>query len=191
MKLFNDVSTPTLKLTFLTIFFGLTFVIITPLFYLTDFVENLNNNFIGFNYIFKNRLNIGNSIDIYYSFRTILLIPILEELYYRRIIQKMISEKYNSVIAILISSLLFSLGHMDIEHIYMAFISGIILGYFYLKTKNIIMPILLHSLFNILILISKEKIVYLEGLNYFYLIIYPIAIYIIIHLTKKVVKISN
>lgn len=74
----------------------------------------------------------------------------LEEIYFRRIIsQKLYNEKGFSK-AIWISSLIFSIAHILSDNgLFGAFIGGIVLGYIYLKTKNIWLSILTHLTFNL------------------------------------------
>lgn len=114
--------------------------------------------------------------------------PILEELYYRRILLNSISIKFNSFIAILISSLLFSIGHLDFENTFQFFIMGLILGYFYLKTKKIGLSILLHAFINFFGIFILYKDISLEGFNRLYLVFYLVVIVLIIFLFKRCLK---
>ena len=74
----------------------------------------------------------------------------LEEIYFRRIItQKLFNNKGFSK-AIWVSALIFSIAHIYSDNgLLGVFIGGLVLGYIYLKTKNIWMTILTHLGYNI------------------------------------------
>ncbi|WP_223552284.1 CPBP family intramembrane glutamic endopeptidase [Aestuariivivens sp. NBU2969] len=74
----------------------------------------------------------------------------LEEIYFRRIIsQKLFNEKGFSK-AIWISALIFSFAHIFSENgLFGPFVGGIVLGYIYLKTRNIWLSFLTHLAFNL------------------------------------------
>ncbi len=83
---------------------------------------------------------------IYYI--SIALFPsIFEELFLRGYILNLLSP-YGKFSAIIISSLIFSLMHPNIEQVLSAFLSSLILSWLYLKTNNILVPILSHLLNN-------------------------------------------
>lgn len=79
--------------------------------------------------------------------------PISEEILFRRVIYSSMKEQTNSVlIAIILSSLLFSYMHLYdvyfIEFFAIRFFLGVVLAVCYEKTNNIIFPIILHSTYN-------------------------------------------
>lgn len=88
--------------------------------------------------------------------------PIFEEIIFRGIILNGMFRKLNSkVIAIIISSLLFALMHMNLVQGINAFLLGILLGYIYLKTKSIHLSIFAHFINNtigIMISVYMEKL---------------------------------
>lgn len=87
----------------------------------------------------------------YYSlFRILFLTVVLEEIFYRKIILSSLLEKYNPFVSILISSILFSIGHTDFDNSIYYLIGGILIGTFYWKTRNIYLTILLHMFTNFL-----------------------------------------
>lgn len=103
----------------------------------------------------KNWTNITQEPTFFKSyrfFRVLLWVPILEELFYRKIIFSKLLEKYNVYIAMLFSSLLFSLGHLDLDNIFVFFIYGIFLGLVYYKFRHIYYSISLHIFINFLTL---------------------------------------
>lgn len=70
--------------------------------------------------------------------------PILEELIFRKIIFGSLHKRMNFFFAVLISSLLFSVLHLELPHLLIYFAMGVALAYVYVKTKRIIVPILVH-----------------------------------------------
>ena len=104
---------------------------------------------------FINRLTI-NSISF------VLLIPISEELFFRNYIQEGLQKNYNPFIAILVTSILFSLLHLKILNLvfndgvlntYLAFstfFGGLMTGTIYYFSKSILPAIILHCIWNLL-----------------------------------------
>ncbi len=84
------------------------------------------------------------------------LLPALgEEIIFRGIVQKtLVKELANPHIAILISSFLFGLTHMQLERLIPLTVLGAFLGYSYHYTGRLIVPILLHLINNSLQVIS-------------------------------------
>ena len=79
----------------------------------------------------------------------VIIVPIIEEIAARKLLIDAISKKYNDKVALLSSSLIFTLLHgWGIKLIYI-FLGGVALAYVYIKTKNIMVPIVLHSINNL------------------------------------------
>ncbi|MCF6409358.1 CPBP family intramembrane glutamic endopeptidase [Pseudalkalibacillus salsuginis] len=79
----------------------------------------------------------------------VLIAPIVEELVFRGTLLQKLRFKYGNTAGILVTSAIFSLIHMNsgmIGH----FTLGVFLSIFYLKTKNIWVPIICHALNNFL-----------------------------------------
>lgn len=92
-----------------------------------------------------------------------LLIGVAEEGMYRGILMGALLKKTKPVIAILISSVMFSLLHLlnllggldsseVVNQMIFTFIMGLFLGSVYFYTKNILFPILFHSIWDYIIL---------------------------------------
>lgn len=77
----------------------------------------------------------------------IILAPIAEELYFRGYLLNKLSSKKNLACAIIFSSLLFSILHIN-SFILPQFFGGIFYSLVYIKTRKLIIPIILHSLHN-------------------------------------------
>lgn len=78
------------------------------------------------------------------------LAPIWEEIFFRGILLRRFTLKWSPQKSIIISSILFGLIHVNPLNVFFAFFIGCLLGYVYLKTKSIIVPILVHSFSNFL-----------------------------------------
>lgn len=103
-------------------------------------------------------LGYGKGIErsLYDYFSIMLIAPVVEELFFRKFLLGKLLEKNRVRIALLISSLCFSIIHLEtINNIIPAFISGIILGFIYLKTKRLGYSIMLHFLFNLIIILTE------------------------------------
>ena len=74
--------------------------------------------------------------------------PILEELIFRKIIFGSLYKKVNFFWAALISSLIFGVLHMEVLHLLIYATMGFVFAYLYVKTKRIIVPIIVHMTLN-------------------------------------------
>lgn len=85
-----------------------------------------------------------------------LMYPIMEELIFRFFWLNKLNDKYSIFLSILISSLGFSISHFfsDIGLIY-PFLFGILIGYSFLKFKNIYLCIIFHIFYNSSILFAN------------------------------------
>lgn len=161
-------------------------ILVQPFFYI-DLLNNINENKILIMYFNVSNITSYNySIsNIFYLAKVILIFPILEEFYYRFLIQNTIKKNTNAFIAILISSILFAIGHMDLKMLIPAFCTGLLLGYIYFKTNNIIISILIHMVFNAQITFSEKLFIEVGGFKNLYFLIYPLVIIVIIYLVSK------
>jgi uncharacterized protein len=81
--------------------------------------------------------------------------PIVEELIFRGLILHGLRKNYTATTAIFISALLFSLFHLNPWQMPATFVLGLLLGWIMLRTRNIILAILGHSLNNFLVLLNN------------------------------------
>lgn len=172
----------------------LTFVIkfLIPFFTLTSFFPDLLENkmkifgFQSYNFLMK----INEHTQLHYDVSSLIVAPFFEEILFRGIFIKKITEKYSPAIAILFSSLLFGLYHMDFEQSVYAFFIGIILGIIYFKTKNLSLVIVIHFLNNLLSLFLVEKTIHLMGLNVLLFCTYPVLLFLLYVIIKKLISIN-
>lgn len=94
----------------------------------------------------------GVDPDFFYrSISTLLIAPIVEELFFRKFLISRLIKKYSKHTALIVSAILFAAIHWEtLSNLVPAFIFGIIGGTIYLKTRKISYLILLHFLYNFL-----------------------------------------
>ena len=87
-------------------------------------------------------------LSIINSFMIAIFAAVCEEVFFRGILCKYISEFKGKVVGIIISSIIFSAFHCirnpDIKNLIFIFCMGIILSYFFLKTKSLYLSIAIH-----------------------------------------------
>lgn len=109
--------------------------------------------------------------------------PIVEELIFRGLILKGFRRNYNAFTAVTISALLFALFHLNPWQFPATFLLGLFLGWLVVRTNNILLAILGHSIHNFLVLAS---ITWFEKIhsNAFYLMeknkIYYVSILVVL-----------
>ena len=104
-------------------------------------------------------LNINTQLDYQFVIRAIpalVIAPIFEELIFRKYFIDGLVKKYSFVKSILYSSLCFALYHLpNFSNLLPTFFLGLVAGYLYVKSKKIIIPIILHFLLNFNIALLK------------------------------------
>lgn len=85
---------------------------------------------------------------------TSIVAPIFEEVIYRGIILEQLNRRYGMIKAIVVSSLLFGIMHLNIEQGINGFFIGMVLGFIYIKTNSLLLSIFLHLANNSLVIIS-------------------------------------
>lgn len=92
---------------------------------------------------------------VFSGFAVLIISPIFEELFFRRLIFNKLYKKYTLNTSIIISSICFALIHLpNYRNLIPTFIFGIICCIIYVKTKRIIYPIILHFFGNLTWLLS-------------------------------------
>ena len=124
------------------------FLIVIRFFYYEKFLEI---------YAEFEKLNTANFFDsvrypILKIINLLLLVPVFEEIIYRRFLFYSLRKKHSFFKASVISSIIFTLFHVD--KLIMVFIGSMFLSYVFEKEKNIILNILIHSFVNLLFLVS-------------------------------------
>lgn len=99
-----------------------------------------------------------------------IIAPILEELIFRKILFGTFVKKMNFFFAALLSSLIFAVLHLDFTHLLIYFTMGVVFAYLYVKTKRVIVPIIVHMTLNSIavlgqLLIDPEMLEKLEQME--------------------------
>ncbi len=81
--------------------------------------------------------------------------PILEEIVFRKIIFGSLYNRMPFFFAALISSLIFSIAHTELEHTILYAAMGFTFAFLYVKTKRIIVPIIAHVSMNTFVVLMQ------------------------------------
>jgi len=92
--------------------------------------------------------------SLFTAISLILVGPIIEELYFRRIILLELTEGYGLLVAVLISSVFWTVIHSYNIWLHI-FISSIVISIVFIATKNILYPIIVHGLSNMMVWIVE------------------------------------
>lgn len=96
----------------------------------------------------KNNLNETQNGMLFYL-QILIFAPLLEEIIFRKILFTGLNKKYNIYVALINSSLIFSLIHFNFLQSFETFFGGLLIGWIYFKTKSLIYPIIAHFLNNL------------------------------------------
>ncbi|HYQ58582.1 MAG TPA: type II CAAX endopeptidase family protein [Draconibacterium sp.] len=103
--------------------------------------------------------------------------PIVEELIFRGLVFNGFRRNYNGFVAVFMSALLFSLFHLNPWQMPATFVLGLLLGWLMLRTNNIVVAIIGHSINNAMVLLTvnywepiHEHSIYLMEHNNFLLL---------------------
>ena len=80
-------------------------------------------------------------------FIIVICAPIMEELLFRKVLISRTAQ-YGEGVSIVLSGITFGLFHGNLNQFTYAFVLGIFFGFIYIKTKNIVYPIILHIIIN-------------------------------------------
>lgn len=121
---------------------------------------------------------------LFLAIGSFVVIPIVEELFYRGYIQTRLAEDFGGLAAVLISSAIFAFGHVQyvylgvygISNLIALIIASLALGYLYHRTKSLIPSIVLHAIANI------------PAIGLWQFILPPIMILIVVAYRRPLVK---
>lgn len=88
------------------------------------------------------------------ALKVVVLAPIIEEILFRGIIMHGLMRNYRSWYAVLLSGLLFSLFHLNPWQMTYTFFLGLLLGWLMVRTRSLPLTILVHSINNLIVLLS-------------------------------------
>lgn len=81
--------------------------------------------------------------------------PICEEYIFRVLVIKRLTIKVKMSTAVVVSAFIFGIYHMNLMQGVYAVMMGLIIGYVYMKEKNILIPVLMHASANITIILLE------------------------------------
>jgi len=147
-----------IKYLLFAVILGIGFVYIQPILGII-FNHEFSTNIYDFKFLFE-KLKSINTLDL------ILLTPIVEELFFRNLIQKRLSKNYKPIISIVVTGFLFSMIHIpfpalfieyidfSLYHAYFALFGGLLCGIIYYKSESTFPSILFHMIWNLMIIIT-------------------------------------
>lgn len=108
----------------------------------------------------ENTEQIMDIMDIAPAFVVIpaILAPILEEIVFRKVIFGAFYKRMGFFMAAILSSLIFGIIHLDLTHLLIYTAMGFVFAFLYVKTKRIIVPIIVHMGMNTLTVIAQSSI---------------------------------
>jgi len=119
-------------------------------------------NMIIFKYNTSNEIVEMNKLFLILS--SVIVGPFVEELLFRNVLVNKLLGFNSKLITILMASFIFAIVHNGLYNIIYTFILGIILNIVYLKGKNLLYPLIIHSFANLIVL-------FLVGYNFYILIL--------------------
>ncbi len=105
----------------------------------------------GGNYIYsvRKKLNMGHfPFDLVPFIKLVILGPTAEELFFRGFLLQRLSFRWGLKAGLFISAVIFAVAH---PNMFSSLIAGLLTALIYIKTQNILAPILYHTLYNVLI----------------------------------------
>lgn len=85
-----------------------------------------------------------------------ILAPILEEIVFRKVIFGSLYKRMGFFMAAIVSSLIFGVIHLDLTHLLIYTAMGFVFAFLYVKTKRIIVPIIVHMGMNTLTVLAQS-----------------------------------
>lgn len=106
--------------------------------------------------------NLVKSDNFFLPFLSVaVLAPLSEELYFRGMIYPVARKRFGPFWGMVISGLFFGSMHLDIYRLIPISAGGMVLAYYYEKTGSLISPMLAHSIWNSIMMLSLYMVKYL------------------------------
>ena len=138
------------------------------MFVLVEITQYLTNLIIGSEHFVSDDLKVRYALNYLLIVPVVAIItPIVEESVFRGyFLRTMLRNKISPFLAILLQAILFTVAHLSFRNAPGIFVAGIILGYLAYSFYSIVPGIIIHSIFNILVLVDinvpqiRERIIY-------------------------------
>lgn len=115
---------------------------------------------------------------LFLVFSSVIVGPLVEELLFRNVLVNKLLSFNNRVVTILLASFIFAIMHSGILNIVYTFMLGIILNTVFIKEKNLLYPLIIHSSANLVVL-------FLVGFNSYILFLSFILLVISLFIVKR------
>ncbi|MDD3716850.1 MAG: type II CAAX endopeptidase family protein [Candidatus Marinimicrobia bacterium] len=126
------------------------------MFIVLELIRYLMQRFLDFEPLFRTDIRVEFPLNVILLFiLSVIITPVVEEALFRGyLLRVMLRNKYSPLIAIITTSLLFSLSHLSYRNAPAIFVAGLILGYVAYSYYSIVPAILIHSMFNFIVLLD-------------------------------------
>lgn len=165
IQITESVRFPGIKLIFLLVILVVsTKIIASPLFDPIEYITNLIDGRI------KREILGGMEVDLNIVIKLIgvvLIVPIFEEIIWRNQIFGLLLKKHTLLTAVLLSSILFAIMHLQFSKLGGLFIWGVLFSLVYYQTKSLVASIMLHSLCNLQDFFTKQEFFVMTDLQIF------------------------
>lgn len=84
----------------------------------------------------------------YWFFVAVFFAPFFEEIFFRGVIYRILLKKHSNILAVLVTSVIFSLLHFNASQFLVIFVMGVVLNSLYGKTKSLLPSMIFHTLNN-------------------------------------------
>ena len=129
--------------------------------------------------IFKININEVVKMNLLFLiFSSVIVGPFIEEIIFRKILVDKLERFNNRIVTIIIASFIFAIMHNGIINIIYTFLLGIVLNTIYVKNKNLLYPLIVHSSSNLIVM-------FLTGYNSFILMLSFVLLVIGMLLVKR------
>ena len=125
------------------------FILFIPLLFLISFIiQNILPEYKQQEIVLNFKSNLLKDKTI--LLQVLIIAPVVEEIIFRGYIYRILKTKVPIMFAIIISSILFSFIHYNVLSFILLFVLSIFLTYIYERNGSIMCPIIIHSLFNLI-----------------------------------------
>jgi len=94
--------------------------------------------------------DITRNFSVWFYFKALIVAPFIEEYLFRGIILNGFLNRYSPAKAIIITTILFSVMHLNPMQYFVTFLLGLLLGWYFYKTRNLLSCIIIHSISNLI-----------------------------------------